>query len=140
MREELRLTYELCEAGVPSSFTADALWRMIAYRKALFLGDLAWRDVSKLVGDRRMISLADQLYRAVGSIGANIAEGYSRGSHKDRVRFYEYSLGSAREARDWYFKGRHILSEEVFLHRSDLIAEIVKLLLTTIPQQRNLTP
>ena len=84
-----------------------------------------------------MSSLADQLYRAVGSIGANIAEGYSRGSRKDRARFYEYSFGSARESRDWYFKRRHILGGEVFLHRSELIAEIVKLLLTTIPQQRN---
>lgn len=130
------MTYELWEAGVPLSFTADALWGMIAYRKSLFLAELAWRDVSKLVIDRRLMSLADQLYRAVGSVGANIAEGYSRGSCKDRVRFYEYSLGSARESRDWYFKARHTLGEEVFQHRSELITEIVKLLLTTIPQLR----
>ena len=133
------MTYELWESGIPASFTADSLWKMVAYRKSLFLADLAWRDVCKLAGDKRMSSLADQLYRAVGSIGANIAEGYSRGSRKDRARFYEYSLGSAGESRDWYFKGRHILGEEVFLHRSELIAEIVKLLLTTIPQQRNST-
>ena len=130
------MTYELWEAGVPLSFTADAQWRIIAYRKSLFLAELAWRDVSKLVIDRRLMSLADQLYRALGSVGANIAEGYSRGSCKDRVRFYEYSLGSARESRDWYFKARHTLGEEVFQHRSELITEIVKLLLTTIPQLR----
>lgn len=44
------------------------------------MGDLVWYDVSKLVEDKRMIGLADQLYRAVGSVGANIAEGYSRQS------------------------------------------------------------
>jgi four helix bundle protein len=72
---------------------------MKLYRLALFLGDLAWHDVTKLVSDRRTVSLADQLFRAIGSIGANIAEGYSRQSGKDRTRFYEYALGSTRESR-----------------------------------------
>jgi len=130
------MTYEDWEAIVPPCFTADSLWKMAAYRKSLFLSDLAWRDVSKLAADQRTLGLSDQLYRSIGSVGANIAEGYSRGSQKDRVRFYEYSLGSARESRDWYFKARHILGPEVFAHRTDLMAEIVRLLLTTIPQQR----
>ena len=55
--------------------------------------------------DRRTIGLADQLYRSLGSIGANLAEGYSRGTGKDRAHFYEYALGSARESRDWYYIG-----------------------------------
>ncbi|MFN8404533.1 MAG: four helix bundle protein [Anaerolineales bacterium] len=38
-------------------------------------------------------------YEAVGSVGANISEGYSRSSGKDRARFYEYALGPARESR-----------------------------------------
>jgi four helix bundle protein len=53
-----------------------------------------------------MLGLSDQLYEAVGSVSANLAEGYSRGTGKDRARFYEYALGSARESRDWYFKAR----------------------------------
>jgi len=52
------------------------------------------------------------LYRAVGSIKANIAEGYSHRSGKDQARFYEYSLGSARESRGWYYDARHILGEQ----------------------------
>jgi hypothetical protein len=63
---------------VPETITDDPLWRIKAYRLALFLGDLAWHDVTKLVSDRRTVSLADQLFRAIDSIGANIAEGYSR--------------------------------------------------------------
>ena len=82
------------------------------------------------------MSLSDQLFRAIGSISANIAEGYSRGSHKDRARFYEYALGSARESRDWYYKGRHILSEPVTSHRLDLLTKIVRLLLVMVPNQR----
>jgi four helix bundle protein len=98
--------------------------------------DLAWRDVTKLAEDSRMTSLADQLYRAVGSIGANLAEGYSRRTGKDRTRFYEYALGSARESRHWYFVGRHILTEPVIQHRLELLTEIIRLLLSIIPQER----
>ena len=62
-------------------------------RLALFAAEIGWQDVTKLVKDRRTQRLSDQLYRALGSIGANLAEGYSRGSNKDRARFYEYALG-----------------------------------------------
>jgi four helix bundle protein len=97
---------------------------------------VAWHDVTKLMQDRRTISVSDQLYQALGSIGANLAEGYSRGSGKDRARFYEYALGCARESRDWYFKARHVLGEEVVHHRIALLAEIMRLILTMIPDQR----
>jgi four helix bundle protein len=121
---------------VPEAITDDSLWKVKAYRLALFLSDVGWYDVTKLVGDRRTLALSDQLYRALGSIGANLAEGYSRGSGKDRARFYEYALGSARECRDWYYKGRHILGEAVVQHRLELLSEVLRLLLTMIPQQR----
>lgn len=121
---------------VPETITNDPLWRMKVYRMALFLGDLAWHDVTKLASDRRTVGLADQLFRAVGSIGANIAEGYSRQSGKDRTRFYEYALGSTRESRHWYYQGRHVLSEKVVEHRINLLAEIARLLLSIIPQER----
>ena len=67
----------------------------------------------KLSHDRRMISIADQLYRAVGKIRANFSEGYSRGTGKDRAKFYEYALGALRESRDWYYKGRHVFGPKV---------------------------
>lgn len=129
-------SYEQWEQGISEAFTRDALWRVQVYRFALYLGDLCWHDVSALVRDRRTISLADQLYRAVGSVSANIAEGYSRSSGKDRVRFYEYALGSARESRDWYHKGRFVLETSTVEQRLDLLARIIRLLLTMIPEQR----
>ncbi len=129
-------TYAEWEAQVPAVIKEDSLWRMQAYRRALFLGDLGWRDVTRLMGDRRTRALADQLYRAVGSISANLAEGYSRGTGRDRARFYEYALGSARESRDWYFKARYVLGDEILEHRLTLLSEIIRLLLTMIPQQR----
>jgi four helix bundle protein len=121
---------------VPETLKDDAVWTLSAYRYALFLSDLCWHDVTNLMGDKRTTELSSQLYDAVGSVGANLAEGYSRGSGRDRARFYEYSLGSARESRDWYFKTRHVLGEKVATHRLEFLGEIIRLTLTMIPDQR----
>ena len=130
------MNYQEWEDGIRDTIKANALWKMSVYRYALFLGDLGWLDVTKLHQDRRMVSVSDQLYRSVGSISANIAEGYSRGSNKERAHFYEYALGSARESRDWYHKSRPILGEEVVQHRISLLVQIIRLLLTMVPQER----
>jgi four helix bundle protein len=130
------VTYEEWLKTVPEAITADTLWRMTVYRLALFLNDLAWHDVTKLVGDARTMKVADQMYRAVGSVGANIAEGYSRRSGKERAHFYEYALGSARESRHWYYSARHVLALDVVEHRLSMLAEITRLLLTIVPQER----
>ncbi|MBU0705317.1 MAG: four helix bundle protein [Chloroflexi bacterium] len=130
------MRYDEWEQSVPETIRGDSLWKVKAYRLALFLTDVGWHDVTKLIKDRRTIRLSNQLYRSLGSISANLAEGYSRGTGKDRARFYEYSLGSARESRDWYYKGRHILGENVTQHRLQLLTEVIRLLLTMVPQQR----
>ena len=130
------MTYKEWMESVPEVIKGDPVWRVEAYRLALFAGDLAWQDVTKLVGDRRTISLADQLNRAAGAVSGDICEGYSRRSGKDQARFYEYGLGSAREARDWYYKSRHVLGEKVSIHRMELLTHIIKSLLTIIPNER----
>lgn len=122
--------------SVPAEIHGDSLWKMEAYRLALFAADLGWHDVTKLSADNRTKDLSSQLYRALGSISANISEGYSRGTGRDRARFYEYALGSARESRGWYYKGRHILAVKVVQHRLGLLTEIIRLLLKTVPDQR----
>ena len=124
------------EQSIPEEIKKDALWRMEVYRLALFASDLAWLDSTRLTEDRRTAGLSDQLYRAVCSIGANIAEGYSRSSGRDRARFYEYALGSAREGRDWYYKARTILGDAVTEHRLKLTTQIIRLLLIIVPSER----
>jgi len=121
---------------VPTEIKEDALWKVKVYQYALFLGDLCWYDVQKLIEKTNNYSLGDQLYRATGSISANIAEGYSKSSGRDQARFYEYALGSARESRDWYFKVRHIMDKEVYKHRNKFLTMIIKYLLKLIPKQR----
>jgi len=124
-------------ADVPASISGDPLWKVEAYRLALFASDVCWFDLRKLMRDLRTRDLMGQLYRAMGSVSANVAEGYSRGSARDRARFYEYALGSARESRDWYFKARHVLGNDVCEHRLELLTQIIRLLLTMVPQQRS---
>jgi four helix bundle protein len=133
------MNMEEWEAGVPDEIRTDSLWKMEAYRIGLFLADLAWVDAGKLLKDVRSLGTADQLSRAVGKLSSNVAEGYSRGTGKSRATFYEYALGSARETRDWYYKGRHVLKDKVAIHRIRLCTQLVKLLIRMIDneQQRN---
>jgi four helix bundle protein len=134
-----KTNYEQWLDAIPAELTQDTLWRVKSYRLALFAADLGWDDIAILCKDRRTKGLSDQLYRSLGSISANVAEGYSRGTGRDRARFYEYALGSTRESRDWYYKFRHVLGDEVLEHRLQLLTEISKLLLSMIPNQRGET-
>lgn len=131
-----RVTYEEWEAQVPAALRQDSLWKMRVYRLGLFLSDLAWRDARKVAKHRLAINTADQLFRAASNISSNVSEGYSRGTGKDRARFYEYALGSARECRDWYYKCRPLLATSVVDHRLQLCTDVIRLLLKIIPGER----
>ena len=133
------MNYEEWGKTVPQQIRGDSLWKMQAYRMGLFVSDISWADVTKLLSDRRTISISDQLCRAVGAISADLSEGYSRSTGKDRARFYAYALGTARESRDWYYRGRHVLGEAVSEHRISLVTHIIRLLLAMVPEQRGNT-
>jgi len=47
------MTYEEWERVVPEAIRTDPVWQFYAYRKALFLYDLAWEDSELLMRDRR---------------------------------------------------------------------------------------
>ena len=121
---------------VPSEITNDPIWKLEVYRLALFVDDIGWSDVLALSKNNLMWGVADQLHRSLGSISANLTEGYSRSKGLDRARFFEFSLGSARESRDWYYKSRHVLSTEVVKHRMGLVTRIVSMLALMISHQR----
>lgn len=130
------MRYAEWETSIPAALRADPLWRRQDYRLALYAADLGSHDVRRLMQARASSALADQLCRALGSISANLAEGYSRSSGPDRARFYEYALGSARESRDWYHKTRSVLGTEVSAHRIKVLTSIVRLLAHSIPFER----
>ena len=130
------MNYQEWLATVPPEITEDPLWRLDVYRLSLFIAEIGWEDVVLLNKNNLTRDAADQIIRSLNSISANIAEGYSRSTGKDRARYFEYSLGEAREARDRYFKVRRVLKPDVVLHRIRILTQIVKILNTFVPAQR----
>lgn len=130
------MNYQEWQKSVPEDITQDPLWNLEVYRLGLFVADIGWEDVVILNKNIITRDTADQIIRSLNSISANIAEGYSRSTGKDRARYFEYSLGEAREARDRYFKTRRVLKPEVVLHRIKLLTQIIKILSVFVVTQR----
>jgi len=130
------MNYQEWLTTVPPEITEDPLWKLDVYRLSLFVAEIGWEDVVLLNKNDLTRDAADQIIRSLNSISANIAEGYSRSTGKDRARYFEYALGEAREARDRYFKTRRVLKQEVVLHRIKILTQIVKILNTFVPAQR----
>ena len=70
----------------------------------------AWKEGHKLVLDiysvtrkfpkEEQFGLTIQIRRAIVSFTSNIAEGFSRGSYKEKIRFYSIALGSLTEVQN----------------------------------------
>jgi four helix bundle protein len=126
------------EVTLPESFRRDPIWRTPAYRYATWLADLVKDDARRLIeADALARDDAKQLIRAVGSISANLAEGYSRSTGPERARYYDYGIASSRESRDWYFKARKPLGVDVMEHRHSLLDRIIRILTAIIPRERS---
>ena len=109
---------------------------MRAYKLATELVDESWEDAEKLKHDVATEKISGQLYAAIGSIAANLGEGYAHSSGRDRARIFEYALGSARESMVWYRAAQPILGPDVVRRRFDKLEEIRRLLLAVIPRER----
>jgi four helix bundle protein len=112
---------------------------MRAYQLARELLVECWDDAEHLCNHAATKKVSGQLYSAVGSIAANLGEGYSRSSGRDRSRIFEYALGSVRESITWYESGEPVLGAEVVKNRLDKLEEIRRLLLAIIPRERDRT-
>jgi len=110
---------------------------MRVYQLASALLADSWADVERLRHHAATEKVSGQLYAAVGSIAANIGEGYSRSSGRDRSRIFEFALGSARESMTWYRSAEPVLGAEVVSSRLDTLEEIRRLLLAIIPRERD---
>ena len=130
------MTYDEWEAAVPEHMRANAMWGLRVYRSALYAGELGRTDAALLAQLAEFNHIADQLARATASISVNIAEGYSRFGRKDRGRFYEYALGSAREARDWYYKSTGALGSATTDARMSLHTTLVRILTVLVKNAR----
>ena len=136
--ETLRASSEQLEweRSCHRAITSDALWKLDAYRAAMFLLHLSNQDCRV----RRRVycyqRLTAQLIDASGSVSANLAEGYSRATRVDRVRFLGYSLGSVRECVTWYSGAEPVLTQPVVDNRLDLIMRVRSMILGLISSVR----
>ncbi len=115
----------------------DKLDDLIFYQKSMQLYDLCWEDCEVLAKDFRGREVAKQMIRSVGSISANIEEGYGGGFGKEYPQFIRYSRGSARESKGWYLKSKFMLKAELIEIRVGLIQEIIAMLNKTIDTLEN---
>ena len=81
----------MSEENVEFGFEKLRVWR-----QAVDFAGLIYR-LTKLFPRDEIFGLTSQLRRASVSIAANIAEGSSRSSGKDRARFFEIAYGSLNE-------------------------------------------
>lgn len=117
------------EACVPRSLRDDQVWRFHAYRVALYLLDKATVDVQDLRARGYVPHQSDQLLRAVGSISANIAEGFGTSSPLERSRYFGIALGSLRETFTWYRALQSELPPEIVDQRFEQLSELRRILI-----------
>ena len=99
-------------------FTDLEVWRR---SHALFLE--VFRDLDKLPRSRATAALTDQIVRSLGSVGANLAEGFNRSKAK-YLASLDVALGEANEAENWLHKLRdtgHLAPERAKNHVRDCL-------------------
>jgi len=120
--------------------------RMITNNNKTFKDLLIWQKsqylIDKVISELKkwdyrnilILELFRQLYRSVQSVGANIAEGYGRGSNKDFKRFLIIARGSLSETEHWLLQvyKEKLINEEKLKELEQIILEIKKMLASFI--------
>jgi hypothetical protein len=85
-------------AACPEAINSDVLWKLDAYRVAMYLLHTTQQDFRPDQLSRAEPWLVTQLVRAAGLIAANKLEGYIRSTRADRLRFLGYALARPERA------------------------------------------
>ena len=117
---EINELYELNELNELNDINGNKGYFQVkdlkVYQLARQLSIIAWKIYSKMSFEEKKV-IGDQFVRSTDSIGANIAEGYSRFHYFDKVRFYYYARASQSEATDHWLElllERGKISKEIF--------------------------
>lgn len=105
----------------------------IVYQKSQELFDLYMEIDSEILRqDFRGREIAKQLVRSLGSVCANIEEGFGRSFGKEFIHYLRISRGSARESKGWYLRSKTLLPSDLISKRIKLIDEIIRMLVALI--------
>lgn len=104
------------------------------FKTAIDLTDKIWKIV---IGWEKFEknTIGSQLIRAIDSVGANLSEGYGRGSKTDNSRFVKIARGSLFETKYWLIlsHNRKLISQDEL----DLLFEVIEKLLPRISSYIN---
>lgn len=87
--------------------TIKNFYDLDAWKKAHHLTLLVYKATKSFPGEEKY-GLTSQLRRASSSVGANIAEGFSRFHFKDKVKFYYQARGSVSEVQNFLVLARDL--------------------------------
>ena len=107
--------------------------KLTVYQRALEFASWSQDLIESLT---KKTSTRDQLERAGGSIGLNIAEGNGKFSPKDRARFFQIAHGSALECAACLdlLVARRCCAGSAIARAKSILEEIVKMLFTMLDQ------
>jgi len=110
----------------------------------------AWKEGHKLVLDiykitkkfpkEEQFGLTIQLRRAGVSLTSNIAEGFSRNSYKEKLKFYSIALGSLTEIQNQLLVARDIgyITEKEFNQIADQSIKVNKIINGLIKKSKSI--
>lgn len=103
--------------------------KLIVHQKADSLALLIYKETTSFPS-HELLGITSQIRRAAVSIPANIAEGYTRSSDKEKIRFFNIALASLSEVAYFaeFSKKLGYLSEKSLNNITDLQNEVGRLL------------
>ncbi|MBI2007090.1 MAG: four helix bundle protein [Candidatus Blackburnbacteria bacterium] len=111
---------------------------LVVYQKAISntIALFGYYKIQKLLWSERF--LVEQLLRASASVGANIVEGYGRGSKREYRRFLLIAKGSSLEAEYWIDLISKIRPQDskILENIKGINTEVVKILTVLIRNQK----
>ena len=119
------MTYQMWERSVPPQIRVDGVWSVEAYRLALFLSDVAWHDANDLAKHRRTIKLGAEMLEAMSGVAAGLARAHDRTANAERRLALEDALGAARAGAGYYHGCRHVLGQEIIMHRIRVLNHVI---------------
>ena len=103
------------------------LGKLEIYTLSLELSEIVW-DIFNKLPKQLQFNIGDQVLRSIDSIGANIAEGYSRFHYKDSIKFYYNARGSLWESKHWFYLlyKRELIPKALFNQSITLLNQLGK--------------
>lgn len=111
--------------GAIKHFTDLEVWRR---SHKMFLDLL--EDIKKFPKSAEARIITDQMVRSVGSISANIAEGFNSRSTKQYLNYLDIAKRTTSESENWYYKVKDatLLAKDIAEMRIAECVEISKML------------